>query len=1087
MRLTIVDNKNTFVFFFNTDGTTTCSDLFDRIREKYGEEPGLRILNMRTRGEIFDDPNINMNDLDIYDGDRIMVNTQSPRGGRAFPRNLEPMGRIVRLRNRWGPVAPGGAGAAGPAIGQRPPLPVKKSQAELAAEADARARAAAEAAAGAGAAGDFGVRARLLRGMEAARADAGAGAAGAGAAGAGAAAAGAALGNVQIRLLQNRQQAANAVYAALIQRQEDEAAEADRARLLELQQEEYGGAGAEPVGAREREAIALGRIRNDLRIREQARYAADYAKRNVNRAKAGLPLSENARRYLAERAPRGALAMQLQEEAGLDAGEIYQGHGPRMARYLAGRLARGLAPGGAGAGRARAAAWPHESAALMVRAEPGMQGLDEHLQGVDIDAQVAQLMRLEEERGGANDALAAAEVFRGAPPLAGRQPPAAAGQNPEVVRLDARIRELEGRRAERAARVNQQPAPPTPAGRVALAGLPDDVREAVPLEMIEYVAGVGFVDETLVERIRGARYLRGTAVVPFANGNGAAVPADPLVRQIVKQDLVKNNGKVSQRYRDLVKAEGECPICLENRPLFKVHAQHAGNGACQICILGNLDSKIENLEGVDGPADVKLPQPRAGLPEVAAAGADPDARICDLEDQTCNRATSWYDLYKISCTTPLVEGEVNSCERFKAAYRRFLDILNRKIERQREVVNEAFQRRAREDRNVNVGALDREIQQLRDQIQQIRDREAAARNARRQQLIAEHGRAQEAYRGQRAEYNRRAAQRRGIERGNFPRFGVNALKSHWEGELPKGICPYCITPIEISSACLTFHHVCRVHSGFDGVPEIIRQFPKVGAESCCCSVCGRPQGGEGGHQHYSPDGSRLGPQAGDAMQYFNPRGIAQLGCGGRGEFIARMIAMKNIIQRHVNQGVFDMTPEIRRELALAMRDAAIAYNAGRPVNGISVQQIIGMLQQADRTKNFNFLVVDMPELGPEPQPPQRPRELNQLALAAAAAGAPAAAAAVPAALAAAEADRDRELAQNVAQQLVLANRPHGLLELGLYLGDFLIEWGGHAFDRCLPRFLRRREGGTRRQKKGKGRKQTRKGRKGRKTRKANRA
>ena len=697
---------------------------------------------------------------------------------------------------------------------------------------------------------------------------------------------------------------------------------------------------------------------------------------------------------------------------------------------------------------------------------------------MNANAAMARALQLEEEGNGAGAGAGVDAEMRAAmraPPfmLARAQP--VADVNPEILALELRIRQLEGQRLAREQRVNERPAPPVPGGFVVLARLADDVREAVPLEMIRYVAGDGFVEEALVERIRKAKYLKGTAIVPFGNGNGVPVPDDPLVRQIVKQDLVKNNGKTLQKYRDLVQEEGECPICLENRPLFKLHSQHVGNGACQICILDNLDIKIGNLEGVDGPADVKLPQPRAGLPEVAAEGADPNARICGLEDERCNRATSWYDLYKISCTNPLVDGQVNSCERFKVSYRRFLEILNRKIERQREVANEGFQRRAREDRNVNVGALDREIQQLRAQVQEIRDREAAARNARRQQLIAEHRRALEVYRGERGEYNRRAAQRRGIERGNFTKYGMNALKSRWPaGQVhPRSICPWCLEPCELGGGCLTImNHRCRFP-----VEELEQQFIKVNNNAFFCALCGRPEGGVGGHQHYTPDGRGLQHAAVNMMQYYDPDRIRALGCGGRGEFVARMITMKNVIQRHVNRGVFDMTQDVRREAALAMRDAAIAYNRNMPVQGIAVNEIIRMLEDAGRNGRFDFLVVDMPEIGPEPQPPQRPRELNQLA-----AVAPPAALAAPAAVVAAEADRDREVAQNAAQQLVAANRPiPGLLGLGLYLGNIFIEWGGHAFDHCVPRFLRRR-GGTRRNKRV-ARKHTRKGRKGRKTRK----
>jgi len=70
------------------------------------------------------------------------------------------------------------------------------------------------------------------------------------------------------------------------------------------------------------------------------------------------------------------------------------------------------------------------------------------------------------------------------------------------------------------------------------------------------------------------------------------------------------------------------------------------------------------------------------------------------------------------------------------------------------------------------------------------------------------------------------------------------------------------------------------------------------------------------------------------------------------------------------------------------------------------------------------------------------------------------------------------------EEALVPHRPvevPALILIRRYLSNLFTEWGGQAFDRCVPRFLRRR-GGTRRHKKVV-HKQTRKGRKGHKTRK----
>ena len=647
---------------------------------------------------------------------------------------------------------------------------------------------------------------------------------------------------------------------------------------------------------------------------------------------------------------------------------------------------------------------------------------------------------------------------RGVPP---RQVPRGV-PNPEIVSMERQLAELQERRRARGARENRRSAPDMPAGHVALAGLEENIREAIPLEMIHYIDGDGFVEESLVNRIRSAAYLRGVAL---SNIN----VTDTVVRQIVKQELVRKNGRLVQAYAPT--GVGDCPICLEKRALFRIHKEHTvGNGVCQQCILNTFHGRIQPLVEVDGPNGVRLPQPVDGSQEIAEAGAPPALRMCDLEDNTCNRATSWYDLYKISCTTPLeAEGE-NSCVRFKTEYGEFIAILNRKIQRQREVADETFQRRAIEDRTVNVGALDRAIEQLRQQIQQIRDRDAAAGRERLQHLIDQFARSRAAYNRDRAAYNQGVAHKRGIERSTFKILESNALRS----SNPRSICPWCLEGVHLNGGCLTVQN----HRCVNPIRELERQFVKrADGVAFFCALCGRPQAGVDGHQHYTPDGTVLGPQARNIVEYYNPVGVRRLGCGGRGEYVARMIALKNVIQRHVAMRRYDVTPDIQREALLAMRDAAILYNQGGNVAGISPRNIINMLQEADRSGRYDFLLLEIPDVGPEPRVPQRPRELNQLAAAAAAApvagvpgaGVPGAGAAAPAAAAA-------------AQELVLPQRPvPGLLGLGLYLGNFFIEWGGHAFDRCVPRFLRRR-GGTRRHKKAV-RKQSRKGRKGGKTRK----
>ena len=794
---------------------------------------------------------------------------------------------------------------------------------------------------------------------------------------------------------------------------------------------------------------------------------------------------------LAERngGPNAQLArrLQLEEEYGAGAGAAGAGAGAlgfngnaELARRL--QLAEEYGDGaGAGAG---AGADPFNRRrddgrvrVQLVEAQGARMGRSAHNQDID---------RLMARAAGLGDGF---NMGPHAFPMARRVPPPQVPRgapNPEIVIMERQLAELQEQRRARGARENRRSAPDTPAGRVALAGLEENIREAIPLEMIHYIDGDGFVEESLVNRIRSAAYLRGVAL---SNIN----LTDTVVRQIVKQELVRKNGRLVQAYAPT--GVGDCPICLENRALFRIHKEHTvGNGVCQQCILNTFHGRIQPLVGVDGPNGVRLPQPVDGSQEIAEAGAPPALRMCGLEDDTCNRATSWYDLYKISCTTPLEADGENSCVRFKTEYGEFIAILNRKIQRQREVADETFQRRAIEDRTVNVGALDRAIEQLRQQIQQIRDRDAAAGRERLQHLIGQFAIDRAAYNRDRAAYNQQVAHKRGVERSTFKILESNALKS----SNPRSICPWCLQGVHLNGGCLTVQD----HRCVNPIRELERQFVKrADGVAFFCALCGRPQAGVGGHQHYTPDGTVLGPQARNIVEYYNPVGVRRLGCGGRGEYVARMIALKNVIQRHVAMRRYDVTPDIQREALLAMRDAAILYNRGENVGGIPPRNIINMLQEADRSGRYDFLLLEIPDVGPEPRVPQRPRELNQLAAAAAAApvagvpgagaGVPGAGAGVPGAgvpvagvpaAAVPGAGAAAPPAAAAAQELVLPQRPvPGLLGLGLYLGNFFIEWGGHAFDRCVPRFLRRR-GGTRRHKKAV-RKQSRKGRKGGKTRK----
>jgi len=545
-------------------------------------------------------------------------------------------------------------------------------------------------------------------------------------------------------------------------------------------------------------------------------------------------------------------------------------------------------------------------------------------------------------------------------------------QNPEVIALQRRIAELEQQRDARMARVNVMP-PPAPLG-VPLEGLPQEVREAIPLEKIKYVAGIGFVEKAVIDKIEFAksRYLKNIASSPLHNGANI-VPKDPIILQIVKQELVRKDGKITQ---GLAAVEGDCPICAETRPLYKVHTTHTTNGACQFCILNAVDAHLTNYtDKVSLPEEVELPQ---------------RGRACDVDDQRCNLAIKWYDVYKISCKMPLVADGENSCDKFKALYQKFLSILEKKKNDQKEKTETDFKLHSQQDKNANVGAINRDIQAARVQIQAIIDRARQARNAARLALVDQYGRNMAAHQAALATHAAVSNRERKMKRefNQFNRFPGAFNRSLIGRRNLTSICPYCVTMVEQREGCLTMlEHIC---DGGSIVREIAQQFPlKQGiADSRFCACCGRPENGE---YHYAARGHTILTKR---FSVTEQECIAN-GGGGRGEFVARLIGLKNVVQRYADQNIFNMTPQRRRDIAFAMRDSAIEFMEGRPIHGITRDQIRNMLDTADTAirrardlagpaaaddigrDHYMFLIVEIPEAGPAPLPPQRPRELNE--------------------------------------------------------------------------------------------------------------
>ena len=528
--------------------------------------------------------------------------------------------------------------------------------------------------------------------------------------------------------------------------------------------------------------------------------------------------------------------------------------------------------------------------------------------------------------------------------------PGAVNQDRQLIEVRAEIARLERElQARRALGLRPVPAMEIPPGMVNVATLDENIREAIPFECIRYENGVGLVKQEIL-RIIGAAHNFKRAI---HNKNNIIV-TDRLAKQIVKQELVRVDKefvricpppvkpaapaaaapaaaapaapapKENLPYADMVKAKGECPLCFERRQLFKVHFNHPGEGgACQVCILDNLHDKLNDLARKATPAEIILPN------------------ICQLEHHNCPYALTWYEAYKVSCTTPLIVDGVDSCERFKQLYRRFIDMIEEKKRLEIERYQAPLRLRAQED-------LDRELETLETRLRDARARERiiinmahAAQNGRIVELTGKYGR-DLAKRREDNEARRIAEQRRvAIERGNITTIEGVLNRGPQPGALHRdrnlvAICPRCLEIQQLGDACLTLvDHVCNPDKI---VPEIVAQFPIVG-NSTFCACCGRP---EVDHNHYHVRGTQL-----HNGTSWNEAECLRAGGGGRGEMVARMIGLRDVVQRYAARNIFNMTPERRRDIAIAMRNAAIEYVGRRHVHGVTPAQIQQLLQNAE--------------------------------------------------------------------------------------------------------------------------------------------
>lgn len=345
----------------------------------------------------------------------------------------------------------------------------------------------------------------------------------------------------------------------------------------------------------------------------------------------------------------------------------------------------------------------------------------------------------------------------------------------------------------------------------------------------------------------------------------------------------------------------ECQGCLETRPVFKglsvgSLADEGGTlregkaPRCQHCILDEIDTILNKINIEKGkPEEIIFP----------------------------NNARFWYSVYKLSCMDPLIvpDEPYNSCETLKSLYSKFLSILyNRR--------DTPFLEKMDQNRQRNLSLLNRSIQNaknisLANQSPNRNNRLAMIKN----------------YIEKRTEYNVFPERIRKIKLGkitNFEKLLNDAfqrepgLKDRRDNPIGLwNICPRCVEPCWRQDGCLTIRgHICKET---ELVKEINAQYPVTG-DKHFCAMCGRPETKGESHFHVGGDDAYTGIS-------FKEKDCITVGGGGRAEYIARLIALKYVVEKSIKENQFELTLALRTEIALKMRDAAINFNRGNPVHG----------------------------------------------------------------------------------------------------------------------------------------------------------